>query len=126
VLNALSNYRGLGYTQGMNFICGIILVQMSMSEQDTFKVISSLFFQHKYQQIYEFTTGGGFRQLCFQLEVLIFLYLPEVFLVFKRNRVPVDLYASSWFATLFSNDLSFDIIPNIIDLYFQIGKAALL
>jgi hypothetical protein len=97
-----------------------------MSEQDTFKVISSLFFQHKYQQIYEFTSGGGFRQLCFQLEVLIFLYLPEIFLVLKRNRVPVDLYASSWFATLFSNDLSFDIIPNIIDLYFQIGKAALL
>ena len=58
--------------------------------------------------------------------MLIFLYLPEVFLVLKRNRVPVDLYASSWFATLFSNDLSFDIIPNIIDLYLQIGKAALL
>ncbi len=110
----------------MNFIVGIVLVQMSMSEIDTFKVMISLFLQHKYQHIFDFRPEGGFRQLCFQLEAQMFIHLPEVYSIFKRQHIPVDLYASSWFATLFSNDLSFDIIPNIIDLYMQVGKPALI
>lgn len=99
---------------------------MSMSEFDTFKVLVSLFLQHKYQSIFDFRPEGGFRQLCFQLETLIFIHIPEVYRIFKRHRVPVDLFASNWFATLFSNDLAFDIIPNIIDLYMQVGKPALI
>lgn len=47
----------------------------------------------------------------------MFMYLPDVYSIFKRKKIPVDLYASNWFATLFSNDLPFDTIPNIIDLY---------
>ena len=56
----------------------------------------------------------------------MFMHMPDVYSIFKRQRVPVDLYASNWFATLFSNDLSFDIIPNIIDFYLQVGKPALI
>jgi len=56
----------------------------------------------------------------------MFIHLPEQYRIFKRHRVPFDLFASNWFATLFSNDLSFDIIPNIIDLYLQVGKPALI
>lgn len=56
----------------------------------------------------------------------MFMYLPDVHSVFKRQRVPVDLYASNWFATLFSNDLSFDVIPNIIDVYLQVGKPCII
>lgn len=40
--------------------------------------------------------------------------------------MPVDVYASNWFLTLFSNDLGFDAVPSIIDLYLHIGTRALL
>lgn len=40
--------------------------------------------------------------------------------------MPVDVYASSWFVTLFSNDLQFEIIPTVIDLYLLVGSRALI
>lgn len=40
--------------------------------------------------------------------------------------MPVDLYASSWFVTLFATELQFDILPSILDLFFEIGQEALI
>lgn len=54
------------------------------------------------------------------------MHLPDVYATLKRQRVPVDIYASNWFVTMFSNDLSFDIIPTIIDLYLHVGNRALI
>ena len=39
--------------------------------------------------------------------------------MFVKHGIPCDLYASNWFLTMFSNDLSFDVTPNVIDLYLE-------
>jgi hypothetical protein len=40
--------------------------------------------------------------------------------------VPTDIYASNWFITMFSNDLPFDMVPSVIDVYFLEGNKGLL
>ena len=76
--------------------------------------------------LYEFKKGGPFRMLCYNLEALTYRFMPDLFNFFQKHGVPVDIYASTWFVTMFSTDLSFDIIPSIIDLYLHLGVRALL
>lgn len=126
LLKAVSVYHEIGYIQGMNFIGAVVLTQCSLCERQAFVVFSSLLQRHRLSQVFDFTKGGTFRKLCFQLEALTFFYLPEVHLKLKQNKVPVDVYASSWFVTMFATELQFDILPSILDLYLQIGQEALI
>ena len=103
----------------MNFVAASVLVQMSMSELHTFDFMKSLLFKHRFRQMFDFTQNGSFRLICYQLQNLTFIFLPKVYQVFHKHSIPCDLYASNWFLTLFSNDLSFDIVPNVIDLYLE-------
>ena len=71
---ALASYNDIGYVQGLNFIAAVVLVTLSMNEQQTLRVLVSLLVHHKFQAVLEFKPGGVFRQLCFQLEALCFIY----------------------------------------------------
>jgi hypothetical protein len=86
-----------------------------------FQVMIAILLKHKFCRVYEFCPGGWFRKLGFILEAMTFVYMPDLYGTLKRYRIPVDIYASSWFVTMFATELSFDIIPTIIDLYFQAG-----
>jgi len=103
----------------MNFLAASVLVQMSMSELHTFDFMKSLLYRHKYRKMFDFTKNGSFRLTCYQLQNLTYIYLPKVYQIFHKNSIPCDLYASNWFLTLFSNELSFDIVPNVFDLYLE-------
>lgn len=54
------------------------------------------------------------------------MYCPDAYANLKRNKVPVDLYASNWFVTMFSCELGFEVVPAVIDLYLLEGKAGLI
>lgn len=131
ILTAASMYGGesnelLGYTQGMNFIAGTVLVHLQQHEENTFWFLISLLYEHKFRHVFNFLSEGTFRILCFQLEVLTQVYLPDLHEHLCRSKVPVDIYASNWFITMFTNDLPFDMVASVLDVYLLEGYKGLL
>ena len=51
------------------------------------------------------------------VEILKTIFDPEI---------PVDIYASNWFITMFAADLPFDMTPSIIDVFLLEGHKGLL
>ena len=86
----------------------------------------SLLCKHKFRQVFNFLSEGTFRVLCFQLEVLIQVYLPDLHEHLSKNKVPTDIYASNWFITMFTNDLPFDMAASVLDVYLLEGHKGLL
>ena len=86
----------------------------------------ALLCEHKFLNVFNFSREGMFRILCYQLEVLIQVFIPELYKHLQENRVPTDIYASNWFITMFSNDLPFDMAPSVIDVYLLEGNKGLL
>ena len=76
--------------------------------------------------MFNFADEGKFRVLCFQLEVVMQVFLPDLHQYLKKNKVPTDIYASNWFITMFSNDLPFDMAPSVLDVYLLEGHKGLL
>ena len=116
----------IGYTQGLNFIVGTALMHLHQQEENTFWFMISLLCDHQFLQVFNFQKDGMFRVLCFQLEILIQVYIPDLYKHFLDNKVPTDIYASNWFITMFSNDLPFEMAPNVLDVYLLEGKKGLL
>jgi hypothetical protein len=77
-------------------------------------------------KIFDFTSAGKFKVICFQLEVLSYVYVPQVYEHFQHMTIPTEIYASNWFLTLFSNDLPFDLTPCVIDIFLLEGNKGLL
>ena len=76
--------------------------------------------------VFDFEARGTFRRLCFQLDVLTQVYLPELHAHLSKHKVPTDIYASNWFLTMFTNDLPFDMAANVLDVYLLEGDKGLL
>ena len=70
ILYALSMFREdayhkpFGYTQGVNFVAAVILMNLD-NEKSTFWFMTSLLRKHKFAQVFDFTKYGTFRSLCF-------------------------------------------------------------
>jgi len=132
ILTAASFFRAheesevLGYTQGMNFIAGTALVHLQQHEENTFWFLVALLCEHKFRQVFNFLSDGTFRVLCFQLGVLTQVYLPDLHEHLQRQKIPIDIYASNWFITMFTNDLPFDMAPSVLDVYLLEGHKGLL
>ena len=86
----------------------------------------SLLCEHKFRHVFNFQSDGTFRVLCFQLEVLTQVYLPELHEHLSKHKIPTDIYATNWFITMFTNDLPFDMAPSVLDVYLLEGHKGLL
>ena len=60
------------------------------------------------------------------MEVLTQVYLPDLHEHFTKQKIPTDIYASNWFITMFTNDLPFDMAPNVLDVFLLEGHKGLL
>lgn len=85
ILHAISQFKPtpsaevIGYTQGMNFIAATALVHLQQHEENTFWFMIALLQHREFAKIFDFTHTGMFHVLCFQLEVLSYVYVPKVF-----------------------------------------------
>ena len=110
----------------MNFIAGTALVHLQQHEENTFWFLISLLCEHEFLKVFNFLSGGTFRILCFQLEVLTQVYLPDLHEHLRKQKIPTDIYASNWFITMFTNDLPFDMAPSVLDVFLLEGHKGLL
>lgn len=48
---------------------------------------------------------SGLAELSYVLKVYIFNYLPSLSIHFKKSDLDIAIFSTSWFVTLFSEDL---------------------
>jgi len=53
-------------------------------------------------------------------------YLPELFEILESQNIDSEYFATRWFLTLFTYDLSIEIISTVIDLFMVEGFKCLI
>ena len=106
----------------MNYIVSFFL-RITNNEKKSYDLMSALLGKTDYGKslLNEFEM---IKKCFYVFERLIFIYLPELSCVLKKNNVSSSYYISPWFITLFTNSLSGNntkIILRIIDMLILEG-----
>jgi hypothetical protein len=100
IMRAYSVYDPeLGYCQGLGFLVGPLL--MNMSEVESFCTFVKLMATQDLRSMF-LPTMRGLHIRLHQLTQTIRLHMPELHAHMENNAVPTALYASQWFLTLFA------------------------
>ena len=86
----------------------------------------SILNKYKFDTILDLKNGGLFQVLCFQLEVFMWNYIPDLAAHFRSLKIPTDIYAANWFITMFCYELSLDLVFCILDVFLLEGIKSLL
>ena len=89
-------------------------------------MMMSILNKYGFDSILDLRNGGRFQVLCYQLEVLMQQYLPELEQHMRILRIPTDIYAANWFITMFCYELSLDLVFCILDVFLLEGIKSLL
>jgi len=110
--------REVGYCQGSAFIVGLLLMQMP--EEESFAVIVKIMQDYKMREM--FKPSMAELGLCmYQLDTLVQEHIPDLYVHFQSQSIHTNLYASSWFLTLFATSLPLNISCRIMDCFLLEG-----
>jgi len=110
--------REVGYCQGSAFIVGLLLMQMP--EEESFAVIIKIMQDYRMREM--FKPSMAELGLCmYQLDTLVQEHLPDLYVHFQSQSIHTNLYASSWFLTLFTTSLPINISCRIMDCFLLDG-----
>eukprot|EP00826_Nyctotherus_ovalis_P007015 TRINITY_DN11720_c0_g1_i3.p1 TRINITY_DN11720_c0_g1~~TRINITY_DN11720_c0_g1_i3.p1 ORF type:complete len:208 (+),score=28.04 TRINITY_DN11720_c0_g1_i3:55-624(+) len=102
VLNAFAvKNSDVGYTQGLNFIAGHLLLQFP--NELAFWILDALANKHQLKGFLK-DKMPKLKVALYQLEQLVKAYLPDIHNDLRRKEVSYELFAVQWFLTLFSFD----------------------
>jgi len=110
--------REVGYCQGTAFIVGLLLMQMP--EEDSFAVLVRIMQNYRMREM--FKPSMAELGLCmYQLDMLVQEHIPDLSAHFQSQAIHTNLYASSWFLTLFTTSLPIALSCRIMDCFLLDG-----
>jgi len=110
--------REVGYCQGSAFIVGLLLMQMP--EEESFAVLVRIMADYRMREM--FKPSMAELGLCmYQLDTLVQEHIPDLYVHFQSQAIHTNLYASSWFLTLFTTSLPLPISCRIMDCFLSEG-----
>lgn len=119
VLRAFSLYDAeVGYCQGLGFIVGPLL--MNMSEHEAFCVLVRLMECYDMRTMFTVNLSGLHLRL-FQFEYFLSFCVPSVSTYFNSIGIHPFMYASQWFLSLFAVTCPLSILHRIYDIIFGEG-----
>ncbi|SCV71409.1 BQ2448_2997 [Microbotryum intermedium] len=122
VVKAYSLYdEEVGYTQGLQFIVGPLL--LNMPDEEAFCVLVRLMKSYDLRSHYT-PNMPGLQLRLFQFDRLLEELVPGVFLHLLRQGVKSSMYASQWFLTLFGYRFPLELVSSVFDLVFAEGVEA--
>ncbi|GJN92342.1 hypothetical protein Rhopal_005372-T1 [Rhodotorula paludigena] len=122
VVKAYSLYdEDVGYTQGLQFIVGPLL--LNMPDEEAFCVLVRLMKAYDLRSHYT-PNMPGLQLRLFQFDRLVEELVPSVFLHLLRQGVKSSMYASQWFLTLFGYRFPLELVSSVFDLVFAEGVEA--
>ena len=97
-------FPNIGYCQGMNFVVSFLYQLLNFNEEETFYVFCGLQKNSKYHEIFQddFITLKIFFTI---FEKILNINRPEIYYKFMDNNLVTNSYSSSWFITLFTDNL---------------------
>lgn len=122
----------IGYTQGMNYLAGFLLVQSGGDECKCYWFITSL--MQEYELRWLFLPGLPHLNMClWQFQQCLGMYLGDLAVYLEEKGLDPSLYAVEWFVTLFTYVLPMESAVRVWDLFlidglpivFQFGLAIL-
>ncbi|KAL0205216.1 hypothetical protein P9112_000523 [Eukaryota sp. TZLM1-RC] len=121
ILTAYSNFNpSTGYTQGTGFIAAVLL--MFQSESDAFYTFLTLMTSPKFEMNKLFCDlVPKVKESNWILSQLIKSKLPRLYDHFQAESVPVDVFSTSWFLTLFFYSFPFKLCLRIFDSFIYQG-----
>ncbi|KAL8283644.1 hypothetical protein RQP46_005439 [Phenoliferia psychrophenolica] len=123
VVKAYSLYdEEVGYTQGLQFIVGPLL--LNMPDEEAFCVLVRLMKSYDLRSHYT-PNMPGLQLRLFQFDRLVEELLPGVFMHLLRQGVKSSMYASQWFLTLFGYRFPLELVSSVFDLVFAEGVEAI-
>ncbi|KAG5519826.1 hypothetical protein PMAC_000099 [Pneumocystis sp. 'macacae'] len=119
VLRAFSLYDAeVGYCQGLGFIVGPLL--MNMSESEAFCVLVRLMECYDMRTMFTVNLSGLHLRL-FQFEYFLSLRVPSIATYFNSIGIHPLMYASQWFLSLFAVTCPLSTLHRIYDIIFGEG-----
>ncbi|KAM0790844.1 hypothetical protein ACM66B_004688 [Microbotryomycetes sp. NB124-2] len=123
VVKAYSIYdEEVGYTQGLQFIVGPLL--LNMPDEEAFCVLVRLMKSYDLRSHYT-PNMPGLQLRLFQFDRLLEELLPGVFMHLLRQGCKSSMYASQWFLTLFGYRFPMELVSSVFDLVFAEGVEAI-
>lgn len=121
VLKAYANFdKQVGYCQGMGFIVGLFL--MYVSEEEAFWMLERVMRGEKYNMYALYAIGFPLlHQWFYQLEQLVAKMQPRLFDHLQMHGITPTLYATQWFFTIFANNMPFELVLRIWDIFLNEG-----
>ncbi|EGG05010.1 uncharacterized protein MELLADRAFT_78210 [Melampsora larici-populina 98AG31] len=122
VCKAFSLYdEEVGYTQGLQFIIGPML--LNMPDEEAFCVLVRL--MNSYDLRSHFIPNmPGLQLRLFQFDRILEDLLPHVYMHLLRQGIKSSMYASQWFLTLFGYRFPLELVSVVMDLVFAEGLEA--
>ena len=97
---------------------------MQMPEEETFAVLVKLMQDYRMREM--FKPSMAELGLCmYQLEVLVQEHISDLYGHFQSQSIHTNLYASSWFLTLFTTSLPIHLSCRIMDCFLADGIEAI-
>ncbi|CAJ1934280.1 unnamed protein product [Cylindrotheca closterium] len=121
VLRAYSYHdRDVGYCQGMNFIAGMFLTQLS--EEEAFWVLVGVMNREPCHMRGLFREGMAITHKVLHVaEQLTYLHLPRLARHFKKEHIHVTMYATQWLLTQYTSSFNFDLVVRVWDSFLGEG-----
>jgi hypothetical protein len=94
----------IGYCQGMNCIVSFLYQLLGYDEEETFYFLCGLETNTKFHEIFQddFQTLNKFFMI---FEKILNINRPEIYYKFMDNNIVTNSYSSSWFITLFTDNV---------------------
>ena len=87
-----------------------------MPEEDSFAVLVKIMQDYRMREM--FKPSMAELGLCmYQLDTLVQEHIPELYLHFQSQAIHTNLYASSWFLTLFTTSLPLFLACRVMDCF---------
>ncbi|RKP13058.1 rab-GTPase-TBC domain-containing protein, partial [Piptocephalis cylindrospora] len=119
VMRAYSVYDPeVGYCQGLGFLVGPLL--MNMSEEDTFCAFVQLMKQGQIRSMF-IPSMEGLHLRLFQFSAIMEEHMPELHAHLEHHAVPTALYASQWYLTMFAYSYPMRFVLRIWDVAMAEG-----
>mmetsp|Transcript_4983 Transcript_4983/g.14827 ORF Transcript_4983/g.14827 Transcript_4983/m.14827 type:complete len:337 (-) Transcript_4983:225-1235(-) len=121
LLFAASEVLAEGYSQGMNYIAAVLLLDVD-EEAEAFAVLAYLLRERALEALY-MDHGRGLQSFCSDFDTLVRQRLPELHSFLLDRNVSTAFYAVEWFPTLFSKSCHPDLVRLCFDLFLALDPA---
>eukprot|EP01121_Diplochlamys_sp_Union-15-3_P000967 TRINITY_DN10810_c0_g1_i1.p1 TRINITY_DN10810_c0_g1~~TRINITY_DN10810_c0_g1_i1.p1 ORF type:complete len:305 (-),score=37.01 TRINITY_DN10810_c0_g1_i1:58-972(-) len=111
-------YPEIGYCQGMNFIAGVLV--NNLSEMEAFWVFVQMMKKYELADSFREGLSGVYTNLG-RFERYLNSSMPSLASHLKDQYVSPAMYATKWFLTLFGCRLPLSLMALVFDLFLQFG-----